>query len=135
MAQLADNRRGLAALGGKARALGGVLLCALCAVAGYAIRYGFVEPEALGAACERTAPWWCPIRTGFIMFTEWRGFGWLAAALAAAALAGLLADRPALTRRCAAAALVAGGLGMILYNAGLAIPAAVIAALCLMRSR
>jgi hypothetical protein len=128
-------RGGIAALVGEARALGGALLCAACAGLAYGIRYAFVEPEAMGAACERTHPWWCPIRTGFIVFTEWRGFGWLAVALAAGAVVALLVRHTACTRRLATAALIAGGFGMILYNAALSVPAAVIAGLCLVRDR
>lgn len=129
------RKGGIAALAGDARALGGALLCVASALAGYGIRYTFVEPEAMGAACERANPWWCPIRTGFIVFTRWDGFGWLAVALAAAAVAALLLRRLAPSRRFAAAALVAGGFGMILYNATLSVPAAVIAGLCLIRAR
>ena len=128
-------RGGIGALVGEARALGGALLCAACALVAYGIRYAFVEPETMGAACERTHPWWCPIRTGFIIFTEWRGFGWLALALAAGAVAAVLARRTPRARRYATAALIAGGFGMILYNAALSIPAVVIAGLCLIRAR
>ena len=129
------GRGGIAALWGEARALGGALLCIAAAAIAYGIRYGFVEPEAMGAACERTHPWWCPIRTGFIMFTQWRGFGWLALALVAAALIALLADRRAACRRIAVAALIAGGAGLILYNASLSAVAVVLAMLCLIRAR
>ena len=82
---MARPKGGLAALAGEARAFGGALLCIACALVAYGIRYAFVEPEAMGAACARTYPWWCPIRTGFIVFTKWDGFGWLAVVLAAAA--------------------------------------------------
>lgn len=128
-------RNGIAALWGEARALGGVLLCALCALVAYGIRYGFVEPEAMGAACERAQPWWCPLRTGFIVFTEWQGFGWLSIALAAGALLALQARRATSTRWLSVGALVAGGFGMVLYNATLSVAAVVIAALCLIRTR
>jgi hypothetical protein len=133
-ADSAHPKGGIAALAGEARALGGALLCVACALAAYGIRYAFVEPEAMGAACERTQPWWCPIRTSFIVFTKWDGFGWLALALAAGAVAALLARRLPLSRSCAAAALAVGGFGMILYNATLSVPAAVIAGLCLVLS-
>jgi hypothetical protein len=131
-----DGKRGVAALwGGEARPVGGALLCAVMALLAYAVRYRFVEPEAMGAACERTQPWWCPVRTGFIVFTQWRGFGWLALGCAVAALIALLAGRVGATRWLAAVALAAGGAGMILYNAAHAIPAVVIAGLCLVRAR
>ncbi|MBI1181918.1 MAG: hypothetical protein GC201_15340 [Alphaproteobacteria bacterium] len=128
-------RGGIAALWGEARTLGGVLLCAVCYGAGDLIRYQFVEPEAMGAACERGHPWWCPVRTGFIMFTEWNGFGWLALALALGAAASLVRGRVAVGRRLAVTALFFGGFGMILYNASMSIPAGIIALLCLSRAR
>ena len=132
---MARTKGGVAALTGEARALGGALLCIACAVVAYGIRYAFVEPEAIGAACERTHPWWCPIRTSFIVFTKWDGFGWLAVVLAAAAVAALLVRRMPPSRRFAVATLAVGGFGMVLYNATLSIPAAVIAGLCLVRAR
>src|SRR5690606_37045882 len=83
--------RGIAALAGDGRALGGALLAVACAVAGFAVRYGFVEPVALGEACEGSGLWWCPLRTGLIVFTQWGGFGWIALVAGAAALAALAA--------------------------------------------
>jgi hypothetical protein len=128
-------RGGIGALRGEARALGGVLACAAGFGAGWAIRYRFVEPEALGAACERGEPWWCPLRTGFIMFTQWNGFGWLSLALALAAVLALIGGRGGAGRAAAWAGLVAAGFGMILYNNTMSTPAAVIALLCLIRAR
>lgn len=128
-------RGGVAALWGDARAVGGILVCALSFVAGYAVRYQFVEPEAMGAACERGNPWWCPLRTGFIMFTEWGGFGWLAMALAVVAIGVLAKGGAATARWIAVIALVAAGLGMILYNNTMSVPAAILALICLIRAR
>ena len=129
------TRGGVAALWGDARAVGGVLVCALSFVAGYFIRYQFVEPEAMGAACERGNPWWCPLRTGFIMFTEWGGFGWLSMALAVIAVVALARRGVAAARWIAIIALVAAGLGMILYNNTMSTPAAILALICLIRAR
>lgn len=126
---------GIAALWREAQALGGMLLCAGCALAAYVIRYRFVEPEAMGAACEQSELWWCPLRTGFIMVTEWGGFGWLAFALTALAVAALVARRTRATRRLAVSALIVGGFGMVLYNATLSVAAVVVAGLCLIRAR
>ncbi len=128
-------RGGVAALWGGARPVGGLLACALSFGAGYLIRYGFVEPEAMGAACERGDPWWCPLRTGFIMFTQWNGFGWLALALAVLAAAGLIRGSAGAARWIALAALVTAGLGMILYNNTMSVPAAILALICLIRAR
>lgn len=133
--QVEAARGGLFALWGEARALGGVLLCAASFGLGYWIRYDFVEPEAMGAACERGNPWWCPLRTGFIMFTELNGFGWLALLLALGGLLALIRRSPGVARLLAVVALIAAGFGMILYNNTMAVPAAVIALLCLIRAR
>ncbi|MGE4220901.1 MAG: hypothetical protein AB7G39_15745 [Alphaproteobacteria bacterium] len=131
----AAGRGGIAALWGEARALGGVLAAGAAAVGGYAVRYAFVEPERLGAACERSGPWWCPFRTGLIVFTEFGGFGWLALLAALAGLGALLASRATAARRLAFAAMILGGAGMILYNATLSTAAVVLALLCLVRAR
>ncbi|MGE0667907.1 MAG: hypothetical protein AB7O49_15230 [Sphingomonadales bacterium] len=128
-------RGGLAALWGDARAVGGLIACAASFGAGYVIRYEFVEPEAMGAACERGNPWWCPLRTGFIMFTEWGGFGWLSMALAVVAVIALARRSVAASRWIAVIALVAAGLGMILYNNTMSVPAAILALICLIRAR
>lgn len=123
--------RGLAALAGDAAPLGGVVLCAACFALARLVRYRLIEPEAMGAACEDGGPAWCPLRTGLIVFTEWRGFAWLALAAAALALISALAQATIATRVAAAIALAAGGVGMVLYNATLSVPAVVLALLCL----
>ena len=128
-------RGGVAALWGDARAVGGLLACALSFVAGYFIRYQFVEPEAMGAACERGNPWWCPLRTGFIMFTEMNGFGWLSLLLAVVAAVVLARGSARTARWMAVIALIAAGLGMILYNNTMSVPAAILALICLIRAR
>jgi hypothetical protein len=133
--QAAAERGGIAALWGEARSLGGVLSCVLAYGAGYLIRYQFVEPEALGAACERTHPWWCPIRTGFIVFTQWKGFSALALALAVLAAVALARDNGDRCRRLAFAAMIIAGFGMILYNTTTSVPAAILALICLIRAR
>lgn len=128
------RRGGVAALWGEASSLGGVLTCALAYGAGYLIRYQVVEPEVLGAACERAQPWWCPVRTGFIIFTQWQGFSWLAVLLAIGAAVALGRGSRAWSRRMGFAAMTIAGLGMILYNATLSVPAAVLALICLIRA-
>jgi hypothetical protein len=127
-------RTGLSALGRDAAVLSGIVLCAASYGLGYAIRYRFVEPEAMGAACERGDPWWCPVRTGFIIFTQWNGFGWLALVLALVALAGVIVRVRNLAVWSGCVALVTAGLGLILYNTTMAAPAAILALLCLLRA-
>jgi hypothetical protein len=109
-----------------ARPLGAVVLAFAAAVAGYALRYSFIEPEALGAACFGGGPWWCAPRTALILATEQNGFGWLSLLLAIAAVVWSRWTNPA-----AHAAVVIGGAGLILYNASMSAIAVVIAVLCL----
>ena len=135
----------------EASGLGGVLLAAGCAWAARGVRYGFIEPADLGAACESAGPWWCGLRAALIVFTQWGGFGGLALALCGAAVARacranrLGENRPSGTRSSeyqpggqrgsgfAWAALAAGGAGLVLYNATLSAVAVVGAGLVLAR--
>lgn len=113
--------------------LPGVALAMAAATIAYAVRYGFVEPERLGAACEKVGPWWCGPRTAFIVFTEWNGFGWASLTLAALALVWMARRRdPA---RLALVALAIGGAGLELYNATLSTVAVVAAVLLLAQPR
>jgi hypothetical protein len=113
--------------------LPGAMLTASTALIAYAVRYGFVEPEQLGAACEQSGPWWCGPRTAFIVFTEWNGFGWTSLALAALALVWMARRRdPALL---ALISLAVGGAGLVLYNATLSTVAVVTAVLLLTQPR
>lgn len=93
--------------------LPGFLLAALAAGAAYVTRYQFVEPEAMGELClPDAAPWWCTIRTGLVVGTQWGLFGWVALALAALAFA----VPPRWARTAGWAAMVVGGAGLYLYN-------------------
>lgn len=112
--------------------LPGVILAAAAAVTGYILRYGFVEPDRLGAACERGNPWWCMPRRLFIMVTEWNGLGWISVAVAATAVVLLARGRNPLP--AAMLALGFGGTGMILYNATFS-TVAVVAALLVLAHR
>ncbi len=115
--------------------LPGLIAAALAGAAGYAVRYGLVEPEKFGAACERAGPWWCVPRTAFIVFTEWNGFGWLSVALAAIGIAAMLrAGRATVgVHVLALGAMLTGGAGLILYNATFSSIAVVAAMLLLCR--
>ena len=93
---------------------------------GYLLRYRFIEPEALGAACAYIGPWWCDPRARLIYATEHNLFGWLSLACAAYAI---VIER--YTSYAAHAALLIGGAGLILYNATVSAVAVVLAVLWL----
>lgn len=118
------------AIFGAGRPLGGVLLAVAAVVAAYVLRYRFIEPEALGAACYGGGPWWCAPRAALIAATEVNGFGWLSLALVAAAL--LLPRGAPLSAHLA---LAIGGSGLILYNASVSAVAVVAALLWLAAQR
>ena len=86
----------------------------------------------MGEACRAAGPWCCPLRTGLIVATEWNGFGW--SALLLAALAPIAGRRPA-GRLMACLAMVAGGCGLIVYNATFSAVALVLAGLYLALTR
>lgn len=110
-----------------ARPLGGVALAVAAAFLGLGVRYGFIEPERMGTACEQAGPWWCVLRRGLIQATGWNVVG-----LAALACA-LLSFVPDPRRHAMAAhvALVLGGAGLVLYNATAASAAVVLALIAL----
>ena len=110
-----------------ARPLGGVALAVTAALLGLGIRYGFIEPERMGAACEQAGPWWCVLRRGLIQATGWNVVG---LAALACALAGFHSD-PRWHSRAAHGALVLGGAGLTLYNATAASAAVVLALVAL----
>lgn len=124
-------RRTLTALLRAAPLSGGILLCVLTVVAARVIRYRVVEPDTMGAICADGGPAWCPLRTGLIVLTEWHAFAWLALVAALLALISAIAGAGTGTRLFAAVALVTGGFGMVLYNTTLAVPAVVLALICL----
>lgn len=92
--------------------IGAAVGMGICA---YIVRYAFIEPAWRGTACEVDGPWWCGLRSGLIMFTQWNGFGIAGIALAAFAVVRMFTGRP--TERVAMAAMIAGGFGIVLYNA------------------
>jgi hypothetical protein len=110
---------------GELCALVGVAIAGASAAAAYSVRYAFIEPAEMGAACEAggsvSVPAWCGLRLTLIVATRWNGFGW--AAMACAAIAILLRARD--VRRAmpsvgiAWAAMACGGAGLVLYNATL----------------
>lgn len=110
-----------------ARPLGGVALAVAAALLGFGVRYGFIEPERMGAACEQAGPWWCMLRRGLMSAVGWNALG-----LAALACA-LLSFLPGPRRHAVAAhvALALGGAGLVLYNATAASAAVVLALIAL----
>lgn len=116
--------------------LPGIFAAALAFCAGYAVRYGLVEPEKFGAACEKAGPWWCAPRTAFIVFTEWNGFGWLSLALAAIAVGLMVAAGRTQGQRIhtlAMVTMVTGGAGLVLYNSTFSSVAVIVGLLLLCR--
>lgn len=99
--------------------------------AALAVRYGLIEPEALGLACKAApAPWWCLPREAIIQAFHGGALGLVSLVCGIAAHvpwparggAGLrrlwaALDRP---RFHAALALGLGAAGLVLYNASLA---------------
>lgn len=99
--------------------------------AALAVRYGLIEPEALGLACRAApAPWWCLPRGAIILAFHSGALGLVSLACGVAAhvpwrslggtgLGSLWADldRP---RLHAGLALGLGAAGLVLYNASLA---------------
>ena len=117
---LSTDGRGVAIV-----ALGGVAL-----LAGRWMRYAWVEPEAIAARCEASAPLWCGLRTALIVLTQWQVLGWLALALCLAGAVCRLTGRSGAPGLWAAVAVA--GLAMALYNATLGAIAIVGAALLLL---
>lgn len=106
--------------------LAAVILTVAFAGIGYGLRYGWVEPEAIGDMCRSAqAVWWCPLRTGLIVATEWKGVGYLSVAFALLSLAPPY--RQAMI--FAFIAMAIGGAGLVLYNATIAGPGLLIAML------
>ncbi len=82
---------------------------------GWAVRFGAIEPEAVGRACrEAAAPWGCGLREGLIGLFHFGILGGVGTAAGLYAVFGGRWRKPA-----ARTALVTGGLALALYNAGL----------------
>ena len=107
-------------------ALTAVIVALVFAGIGYALRYGWIEPETIGNMCKSAeAVWWCPARTALIVATEWNGLGYAATALA------ILSLFPAPRRATflVFAAMAVGGAALVLYNATEAGPGLILALL------
>ena len=109
------------------RPFGGVCLSIFAAVLAIWVRYDFIEPEKLGAACADGAFWWCAPRTGLIVAAELDLLGTVA--LGAVALGALPSVR--LHLFATHLALFVGGAGLVLYNATFSAVAVVLAVVLL----
>jgi hypothetical protein len=109
-----------------------VVVAILAALAGTAIRYWFYEPDTFGAICYAENPWWCVFRTFVAVMSKYSLFGWIAEALALLAIVRAFMHRPATV--LAYAAIVVGGMGLILYDATVSTPAVLIGVILLVRA-
>jgi hypothetical protein len=96
------------------------------------LRYGLIQSTPIGLSCldvlsgDLAAPWYCAPREALVRFNMMAG--WSVAALVGGGLA-------LLTRHCLAIALglLAGAMGLVLYNAGPAAGGLVMALFALLR--
>ena len=116
------------------RAAGWILLLLLGFALAFWLRYGVIQPEAIGLACARVdAPGWCRPREWLILGQYYEVWGWVALASAAVALA--VALPPSLLRIVLGIALLFSALALVLYNTTLGALALVVTLLALLRKR
>ena len=106
--------------------IGSVVAALLVVAAALAVRFIVIEGTMAQACIAVSPPSWCAARNSLVQFFRAEGFGY--AALAAGVLAHLFGGRPA-----AAAALIVGAAGLVLYNTGLASVAVLLGLLRLVR--
>lgn len=88
-----------------------ILLVLLTVAAAMGLRYQVVEPAAVGLLCDPgTGPWWCALRAVAIGLF---GSGLIGLASVVSGVLAHVLDR----RWLALVALVAGAVGLVLYNA------------------
>lgn len=110
----------------RTHALRVVLAAGIAAAAAYGVRYGVVEPPAMGEICNApAAPIWCVLRSGLNAVTSVYALGYAALAVAAAAIV----IPPRVARRLIIAAAVLGGMGLFLFNPAQSAPALLLALL------
>lgn len=103
--------------------LGTALVLAACA----ALRFLLIEPHEIGHLClQDSAPWWCELRSGLAVAFRSQAFGIVS--LAAGVWAWWRADA-----RWAAAAMLIGAAGLMLYNTNLAAPGVLLGIIALAR--
>jgi hypothetical protein len=98
------------------------------------LRYGVIQPEAIGLACAGAdAPGWCRPREWLILGQYYEVWGWVAVASAAIAL--VIPLPPAVLRVALGIALLFSALALVLYNTTLGALALVVTLLALLRRR
>jgi hypothetical protein len=96
------------------------------------LRYGVIQPEAIGILCGRAdAPGWCRPREWLILGQYYEVWGWVALVSGAIALVVTL-PRP-LLRTILVVALLFSALALVLYNTTLGSVALVLTLLALLR--
>lgn len=105
-----------------------VLVASAILVLAYAVRLLVIEPPQAAWACQVTdgIPWWCPLRSAGIAVLRSGLLGWLSVAAGLAAVLGG-------GRRVAAAAVMTGAAGLVLYAAGPAAAGVVLGSLRALR--
>lgn len=104
------------------------LLLLLAFAAAIYLRYGLIQSTPIGLSCldVASAPWYCAPREALVRFNMMAG--WSVAALVGGGLALLTRHRLAI-----ALGLLAGAMGLVLYNAGPAAGGLVMALFALLR--
>ena len=116
------------------RALGWAIVPLIGFVLAFWLRYGVIQPEAIGRACAQAdAPGWCRPREWLILGQYYEVWGWVAVAAAAVALTVPLP--PAVLRIALGIALLFSALALVLYNTTLGALALVLTLLALLRKR
>jgi len=116
------------------RALGWAAVLAFGFALATWLRYGLIQPEAIGILCgQADAPGWCTPRQWLILGQYYEVWGWVALTSAAIGLFVAL-PRPLLGITLATAALFSA-LALILYNTTLGALALVLTLLALLRRR
>ena len=116
------------------RALGWTAVPLLGFAVAFWLRYGVIQPEAIGTLCAQAdAPAWCRQREWLILGQYYEVWGWVA--LASAAIALVVPLPRSLLRIALAIALLFSALALVLYNTTLGAVALVLALLALLQRR
>lgn len=114
------------------RALGWAIVPLIGFALAFWLRYGVIQPEAIGLLCAQTdAPGWCRPREWLILGQYYEVWGWVA--LASAAVALVVTPPPAVLRVALGVALLFSALALVLYNTTLGALALVLTLLALLR--
>jgi hypothetical protein len=114
------------------RALGWAAVPAIGFALAFWLRYGVIQPEAIGILCGQAgAPGWCVPRQWLILGQYYAVWGWIA--LIGAGIALFVALPPHLMRIVLAVSLLFSTLALILYNTTMGAVALVLTLLALLR--